>query len=273
MAQPNDTQSEKIPDQQKRRVFPLGAEWAKKRGIELPKPFGVSTFFTYMSRGVDVTDVTVEFGGGEPESINEFASFAVKNQTYVNAIRFDTWILPVVNVYVLAGYAFTNANLDAQVTIDRSILPKPPVEIDIKSKQSVKGPYTGIGTSLVAGYKSWFVIGDANYGKTWPDLLNNTVNFTLLSLRSGFSGEIGGKNSIRSWLGAAYMDSKCTLEILETSDVLGEVLVKIDQQPVHPWTYQCGFSLGFGKSFEFMTELGSNFDDASMLVLNASYRF
>jgi hypothetical protein len=84
---------------------------------------------------------------------------------------------------------------------------------------------------------------------------------------------MGEKNSIRAWLGAAYIDSKCTLEIKENSDVLGEVLIRVEQHPVNPWTYQCGFLIGVGKKFEFMTELGSNFEDASIIVLNLAYRF
>lgn len=256
----------------KKRILPFYADWAREKGIELPAPFGISYFFTYMGRDIDVTDISVEFGGRDPESISDFSSFAVKNQTYVSAIKFDTWILPVVNVYLLAGYANTNSNLNANITIDRAILSLPPVEMSLNTSTIVKGAYTGIGTTMVGGYKSWFVLGDANYGITWPDLLNNSINFTMLSLRSGFSGKIGDRNALRAWLGVAYMNSKSTLEIIENSAVLGEVILQIEQHPVNPWTYQCGFLTSVGKKFEFMTELGSNFKDASVFVLNVSYR-
>lgn len=273
LSQPSDSNNVETDQVKQSRALPWGAEWAKKKGIVLPSPFGVSTFFTYMGRAIDVTDVTVEFGGREPESITQYSSFAVKNQTYVSAIKFDAWILPLLNVYVLAGYATTAANLNLDISIDRSILPLPPVEMQINTTTHVKGPYTGIGTTLVGGYKSWFAMADANYGKTWPDLLHNSINFTMLSLRSGLSGKMGENSSIRAWLGAAYMDSESTLEIKENSDVLGDVLIRVEQHPVNPWTYQCGFMIGVGKQFEFMTELGSNFDDASLLVLNIAYRF
>jgi len=273
MAQSADTNNFSTVQAEKSRMLPFGKDWAKKKGIDLPAPYGVSTFFTYMGRGIDITDVTVEFGGREPESLSEYGIFAVKNQTYVAAIKFDAWILPVLNVYVLGGYAYTSGNLNLDLSIDRSILPLPPVEMDINTSSIVKGPYTGIGTTLVAGYKSWFVLADANYGVTWPDLVDNSINFTMLSLRSGLAGKLGEKNPIRAWLGAAYMDSKCIIEIKENSDVLGEVIVRVEQHPVNPWTYQCGFSIGAGKNFEFMTELGSNFDDASLIVLNVAYRF
>lgn len=273
MAQSLVSDSVKTVHAKQSRILPFGADWAKKKGIDLPAPWGFSTFFTYMGRDIKITDVTVEFGGRAPESISEYSDFAVKNQTYVSALKLDAWILPILNVYVLAGYATTNANMNVDLTIDRSILPLPPVNMSVETSTKVKGPYTGIGTSLVAGYKSWFVMADANYGKTWPDLLNNSINFTMLSLRSGLSGKMGEMNSIRAWLGAAYMDSKCTLEIKDVSDVLGEVLIKVEQHPVNPWTFQCGFLIGVGKNFEFMTELGSNFEDASMLALNVAYRF
>lgn len=272
-SQPVDTTDVQQIKVDEDRILPFWADWAKERGMVLPEPFGVSAFFTYMGRGVDITNVTVQFLERPAESINEFASFGAKNQTYVMAVKLDAWILPLLNIYFLGGYATTEANLDAIITIDRQILPSPPVEIEIQTSASVKGPYTGFGATLVAGYESWFIMGDANYGKTWPDKLNNAVNFTLLSIRSGFSGKIGEANTIRGWLGAAYMDSECTLEISVPSNTLGEVVVKIEQHPINPWTYQCGFSLGVGKSFEFMTELGSNFDDASIFVLNAAYRF
>jgi len=253
--------------------LPFGSAWAQKKGIDLPAPFGISTFYTYMSRGIDVTDVSVELADRESESISEFSSFAVKNQTYVTALRLDAWILPILNVYGLVGYAGTNAKLNADITISRPVLPLPPVELELITNTLVKGPYTGVGSSMVAGYGNWFILADANYGKTWPDKLNNTVSFTMLSLRSGLSGQMGQKNSLRGWLGAAYMDSRSTLEIKVPNESIGDILVRIEQHPVNPWTMQCGFMVGLGKKFEFMTELGSNFDDASMFVLTASYRF
>jgi hypothetical protein len=252
--------------------MPLGWEWARNKGITLPSKYGVSLFYTYMTRNVLVTDVTVEIPDQEPQSISDLSTFAVKNQTSVAAIKLDTWVLPVLNVYVLAGYANTDANLNAGFTIDR-ILPLPPVEIEIQTKTQVNGPYLGIGTTIVGGYKSWFIMADVNYGESWPDKLNNSINFTMLSVRSGFSGYVGDYHSLKAWLGAIYMDSKCTLEIKTQDTELGEVLVRVYQHPENPWTLQCGFMLSISQRFDLMTELGTNFKDASISVVTASYRF
>jgi hypothetical protein len=252
--------------------MPLGWEWAKNKGITLPSKYGVSLFYTYMTRDVKVTDVTVEILDQEPQSISDFSTFAVKNKTSIAAIKLDTWILPVLNLYVLAGYGNTDANLNANFTIDR-ILPLPPVDIEIQTITKVKGPYLGIGTTLVGGYRNWFIMADANYGETWPDKLNNSINVTMLSGRTGFSANIGDYHSLKAWVGAMYMDSKCTLEIKAPTDELGDVLVRVYQHPENPWTMQCGFMLSLNQRFDIMTELGTNFKDASISVLTASFRF
>lgn len=49
--------------------------------------------------------------------------------------------------------------------------------------------------------------------------------------------------------------------------------ISIDQQPVNPWTFECGFMVGISDRVEIMTELGSNFNDAAISVVTVSYRF
>jgi hypothetical protein len=164
--------------------------------------------------------------------------------------------------------------MNANITIERSILPLPPVELDIETETNIADLYWGIGSTLVAGYKSWFIMADANYGATSPDELNNSIDFTFLSARSGFMGKIGQDNSMKAWLGAAYLFSTTTLEItVPSGSNLGDVLVKIEQQPVNPWTFHSGFMISLNKRFDFMAELGTNFKDASIAVLSTTFRF
>jgi hypothetical protein len=78
---------------------------------------------------------------------------------------------------------------------------------------------------------------------------------------------------MKVWLGAAYLYSTTTLEIKAPSETLGEVLVRIEQHPLNPWTFHSGFMISLNKQFDFMAELGTNFNDASIAVLSATYRF
>ena len=273
VAQTIDSTKIKSNDTDNNRILPFWSDWAKQQGIDLPLPFGVSANYIFMSRDVDVTNVTVEFRDRAPESINDFTSFAVRNKTSVAAVKFDAWILPLVDVYVSVGYANTNANMNANIIIDRPIRPLPPVELDVETQTKVEGPYLGFGSTLVAGYKTWYVMADPNDGMTWTDDLNNSIDFTFLSSRSGFAGKLGQNNLMKVWLGAAYLFSTTTLQITAPSETLGDILIKIEQHPVNPWTFHSGFMITLDDRFDFMAELGTNFKDASISVLNVSYRF
>jgi hypothetical protein len=254
------------------RLLPLGADWAREKGIDLPLPFGVGAFFILMSRDIEVTDVQIQFEGRPKESINDFASFAVRNSTTVGALRLDAWILPLLNLYAMAGYTWTNSNLNARFTIDRIILPRPPVVIEIEQDSRVAGPYFGGGGTVVAGYGRWFVLADANYGRTDLDEFEGSINFWFLAARTGWSGK-AGRYSWRAWAGAAYLAADRTLTAVVDTESLGEVRVEIDQRPVNPWTAQLGGGLGVGKRFEMILEAGSNFNDAILGVLSAAFRF
>jgi len=265
-------EAQATPEPASNRILPLGAGWAVGRGIDLPLPFGASTFFIFMSRDIEVKDVRVAFEGHSQQSISDIASFAVRNRTTVGAVRVDAWILPLLNLYALAGFTWTSSNLNARFTIDRSILPRPPVEIEIDQDGEVSGPYFGGGATVVAGYGPWFVLADANYGRTELDDFEGAINFWFLAARTGWSGKIS-RNSWRAWAGAAYLAADRTLTAVVQSETLGEVRVEIDQRPANPWTTQIGGGLGMGKRYEIVLEAGSNFDDAFLGVLSATVRW
>lgn len=260
-----------LPDN--KRMLPFGAAWAKEKGIELPLPFGVSIYTIFMSRDIEVTSVSVEFMEHELKNIEEFASFGVRNQSSVTAIKFDAWILPMLNFYILGGHANYSANVNAKLTIEHDILPLPPSEFDFEIETRMKGPYAGIGSTLVGGYGNWFVLGDANYGKSWPDGFETPVDFMFISFRSGFSIKLDSKIGMKLWLGGAYLNSKTTLEKKVYTDFINEIMVYIKQEPSNPWTAHCGLMVNLGKHFDVMAELGSNFNDASVSVFTASWRF
>lgn len=50
-------------------------------------------------------------------------------------------------------------------------------------------------------------------------------------------------------------------------------VVDVEQRPVNPWNAAVGGSISFNRHWDLMTELGSNFEDAIVVVLSAAYRF
>jgi len=252
------------------RPLPLGAKWALERGIDLPNPFGVGIFLVTMSRDIEVYDVRVTLPGNEPVSISDVASFSVRNKTTLGAIKIDAWILPLLNLYVLAGHTWTDTRLNATVTIDRIL--GNDIVVDLSEDSNVGGPLLGAGATVVAGVGHWFVMADGNYNYSDIKEFDGGIAAWFLSARTGWSGRISW-GSWQAWAGAAYLAADRTLTVSDNSSALGTIAVEVDQRPVNPTTLQVGGSLTFGKNWVVMLEIGSNFDDAFVGVFSAGFRF
>lgn len=259
-------------DKSNSRKLPLARSWFEDKNIDLPLPFGASAFFTYMSRGIDITDVEVEFQNQPKQSINDFTSFKLQNKSTVAAAKIDAWVLPFFNVYGLLGYVSTNASLDATITIDRIVFPGPPVIIPISNESTIKGTYIGVGATLVGGYGNWFMLGDFNYGFSNLSEIDGEIDFWMFSARTGFQSMIN-TNKLRTWIGGMYLLSNRTLNLSVEDDVLGLIQIDVHQQTENPWTLQLGTGISLGKHFEILAEIGTNFSDASIGVLSGTYRF
>ena len=251
------------------RLLPFGADWARARGIDLPSPFGVGLFVVSMRRDIEVTDVRVTLPGNAPASVSNVATFAVHNNTTMLAAKVDAWLLPVLNVYVLGGYSWTDSRLDATVTIDRPLLP--PLVLDVTQDDQVGGPLLGGGATLVAGYGPWFIMADANLSVSDIAAFDERLAALFASARTGWSGTTGW-GSWRAWVGLAWLETSRTLKVT-TETSIGPVLLEIDQQPVNPLTAQLGGSLSIGKRWEAMLEVGGNADADRVVVFSAVYRF
>jgi hypothetical protein len=251
------------------RLLPFGGDWARARGIDLPSPFGVGVFLVSMRRDIEVTDVRVTLPGNAPASVGNVASFAVHNDTTLLAAKVDAWLLPVLNVYLLAGHSWTDSRLDATVTIDRPLLP--PLVLDVTENSEVGGPLFGGGATLVAGYGPWFIMADANYSVSDIAAFDEPLGALFASARTGWSGKTGW-GSWRGWVGLAWLETSRTLKATQETSI-GPVVLEIDQRPVNPLTAQLGGSLSLGERWEAMLELGANSDGDLVLVSSAVFRF
>jgi len=65
-AQTTDTTNIKFNETDKNKILPFWSDWAKEQGIDLPLPFGIAANYIFMSRDVEVTDVTVQFLNRDP---------------------------------------------------------------------------------------------------------------------------------------------------------------------------------------------------------------
>ena len=268
------TRDEITSTDEKRRRLPLFMDWFEElvgdEAMELPLPYGVGVFVVDMERDIEVRDVTVQFLDRPPESVADRANFDVSNHTRSIAARFDAWVLPFINVYALAGEATTDTSLRSVIVIERPN--GDPLEIEITDDSRVDGPMGALGLTAVVGGDAWFAMADANYTYAETDLFDEEIRAWLYSGRLGWHGSTGW-GPARIWGGLFYMDSERTLTITEEYPLIGTTEIRVTQRPVNPLTYQLGANVTINRHWDLMAEVGSNLDDAHMLVMSAGYRF
>lgn len=254
----------------KEKFNPLQRGWYTEQGVELPRMFGIGVNFIFMQRDIAVTDVKVTIGDRSPESISDRIDFDVRNRTMLSMVRFDAWVLPFLDVYLMAGQTRTDTSLMTAFVIHPPV--GDPVPINVETNQKVNGPLLGAGGTLVFGGDAWFAMVDGNYSQSDLDTFNEKIDAWFLSGRIGWHQTIPGRQ-IRAWGGVAYLDSKRTLSLTTEFPILGTAVVEVDQEPVNPVTYEVGASLSFNRKWDVMVEIGSNLDDAFLTVVSGSYRF
>ena len=253
------------------RLLPLFDDWFVEQGIELPRPLGIGVAAIYMNRDVEVTDVRVSFGDRPPQSISDRADFSVRNATSLITTRADAWILPFLNVYGMLGHTDSEARLSTIISIPTPG-PGDPITTEITADSTVSGLLYGAGLTAVVGVNDWFAMADANYGASDLDGFEGKLDVWLLSGRFGRVFNRGNRQFM-AWGGVLYIDSERTITIKTDLPIIGETIVDVDQRPVDPLTYQLGGSMTINTRWHFLLEAGSNFDDATIVVGSATYRF
>lgn len=259
-------------------VLPIWAEAAKKRGHELPLPFGTSANFFFANRDIDVDSVDVDI---RTLSLNldRFADIRVKSEEMNWSMRLDAWLFPFMNLYVLGGYTRQQSDVGIDIKTPRGpsrpgLLPNH-IGIDL----DVDGATYGGGATLVAGYSDYFFVLDTNY--TISDLegdlgrgntFDQMVDAVLVSPRLGWRGRISGIQS-SIWIGGTYWGISQTVDGKVRLPLLGRVDFEVDESPADPFSYHLGTHVELTRSFNLICDIGSNFSDMFSLTPSLMFRF
>jgi len=244
--------------------------WYAERGVELPRPFGVGLNIIFMERDISVTDVSVKVGNLPSQSISDRFDFAVSNRTTLSMVRLDAWVLPFLDVYLMLGETRTDTSLSTTFNLRPPL--GDPVPVTVETDQKVNGPLYGGGATVVFGGDAWFAMADANYSESDLDTFDGAIDAWFLSSRLGWHRTID-RCQVQLWGGIGYIDAKRTLTITTDLPVFGPTTVEVEQEPTDPLTYQLGGRLSLDRRWDAMIEVGSNFDDARMLIMSGSIRF
>jgi len=255
----------------KTRRLPFLAEEAHKRGIELPRTYGVGLVYYYLDRAIDISDVRVGRNGASPESVSDFAQLGSSSRVNNANVKVDMWILPFLNLYAIAGYIWNQSTTNIDVTLPPLTPGGSPRQFRMSVPTELEGTVGGLGMTLAGGYGPYFVAFDVNSARA--DLgFDDRFKALVTSLRAGWNGKVGSR-PLQAWLNATYWNTfaEATGRVADPDG--GTLDFEVDQGPAHPYTYGAGFSCTARDWLTVSLDSGVDFHGGWYVALVPVYRF
>jgi hypothetical protein len=234
--------------------FPLGKKAVPEeyRG-DLQKPSGISFGYSKMTDTVIVSDFAVALGG-QPLPAGTVVVDHADHDTNTYMARFDTWILPLVNLYGFAA-TFNGAAQDVPVKVNPFPgMPAVPIPSAITLKYN--GHLYGVGATFAGGYRKFFASYDINREWVTLSILSNDTSAVSQSIRSGLRTHYKG-NLMAFYVGGFHL--RLGDEPLTGAGIFAAVpsaSFSLKAQPVDAWNTIVGANLGVSKNFTVVAEAG-----------------
>ncbi|MHC4849790.1 MAG: hypothetical protein ACYTEG_15235, partial [Planctomycetota bacterium] len=233
-----------------RNYVPIGGRKIREMGYEIPLPFGLNANLFYADRNFKIKELDVGVNGGDLQPVPDFVDIQVSGKVYNFMARFDAWVLPFLNLYLMAGYTWTDT-LNT-VTID---LPGPGQPITFDVPVQVEGPTYGVGLTLAFGYKWWFMAIDGNLNIADLNVADSEIRANIYSARTGWQGGIGTsewKGAL--WVAYYYWDTENEVTGTVGADDGTQIQYKVVQGPEVPWNLALGGRVEFRENVTAMFE-------------------
>jgi len=200
-----------------KQVLPI---WGKKviaKGFELPEPLGIAINYMHLKQGLLLENLLVGFEGVnnslDPVNLDDFVNFTeLSTIGNIYIVKPDIWLFPFMSVYGTLGYV----DMTTKVVIDEPI--------EFATNIRTIGYNYGIGTTIAAGFKDWWVAGNFNW--TWTKLTNldNPTYTVVNSFRAGKAHDMGKKGKLTYWFGAMHQKwGKTVSGAFYLSDIFGDL--------------------------------------------------
>lgn len=142
------------------RTLPIWGKEVRKMGFDLPRPWGLGVLYTDMNTIMDFTSFEIN---GEQESIEAIFDpngSGIDVKAKVPQIRADLFVLPFLNVMLLAGTAEATGSLKINTTELGQVVGLPPI---IEEDIGLDLTMGGVGLATAVGYKNFFAAVAATY--------------------------------------------------------------------------------------------------------------
>jgi len=240
--------------QEEARMLPFLGEEARKRGYELPDPFGVGLVYYKLIRDVEVTDLRLGRNGAPPTSVSRYADLGSSTDVDNVNIKLDAWLLPFLNVYGIVGKVWNESQTHVDVTLPPLAPGGPGRNWQTTLPTKIEGTVKGLGVTLAGGVESFFGALDVNWVKANLGFAEE-LKATIASARAGWHGQVDSR-PLRAWANVTYWDTFATARSTVADPDGGVLTFEVDQGPKHPWTYGVGFQYSPRKWFDFAVDVG-----------------
>ncbi|QJR14818.1 hypothetical protein [Usitatibacter palustris] len=238
------------------RTLPFLGEEARKRGYELPEPFGVGLVYYKLNRDIEVSDVRVGRNGTVPSSVSQYADLGSTSDVDNINVKVDVWLLPFLNVYGIVGKIWNKSDTNIDVTLPPLLPNGPTRRFQTTVPTSIEGTVKGLGVTLAGGYKSFFGALDVNWAKA--DIgFDERLKAVVSSARAGWHGTVDGR-PLRVWVNATYWDTFAVAKGHVADPDGGTLNFEVEQGPKYPKTYGVGFQYSPRKWFDLAVDTGTD---------------
>ncbi|MCP4902729.1 MAG: hypothetical protein GY906_37685 [bacterium] len=193
-------------------------------------------------------------------SLLSLEDLEVDSRTTTYHLKFDYWVLPFLNVYVLGGQVEGSTTVKLNDT--ELGLPVPLSNIRVK----YDGWVYGIGATLAAGWDNYFVTLTYDLNETDLSTSDSTVRAEVITPRFGYQNK-----GTAVYFGG--MHQKAEEEHTGSADVtfFGEVPFKVSLREKEAWNYLVGMTTELGEHFVLTCE--GFFGDREAVLVMLDYRW
>jgi hypothetical protein len=193
--------------------FPILGQKVRKLGFDIPYPNGLMVNYVIGSQDITLNNLAVGLHPDDITNVDNIARFQPLVATVnVLNLRYDVWILPFLDAYILGGYV--NSTSDIEIVL--------PITAGFTSHS--KGPMVGWGIAAAAGLGPLFVTTDYSMAWTFMPQLDKPSVAKVFDIRLGHTFDFTKKPSsnISVLVGAQYLKlNSYSAGNLDASEKLG----------------------------------------------------
>ncbi|HAT7593983.1 hypothetical protein QZP89_14190 [Citrobacter werkmanii] len=278
-------------------ALPFLGDEARKRGYDLPEPFGVNINYMNIRQNINVDSINfngLSLGGHSLDNAFKIKVGNTRESSKTETLKLDAWLLPFMNIYGLVGYTDGHSISQIGVGVKGARKYHYPANLqNLDFKLDFKGTTYGIGTTLVGGVGNWFTAVDANYTQTQFDILDGSIDAFTVSPRVGYRFATPGVDTLHLpsgklnvWVGSMYQDVQqefkgslndlsmpsATLQrMVDLANKDGNGRFDVKQHLQSPWNVLVGAQYELTRNFNITSEIG--FAERNSFFVAGEYRF